>query len=79
MGDAWTVRELHVYEDSECEGDPVQATSVFSKPSLPSKEDTIQFTFHVPRHRRHPAREAPVVVGLVTQTLPRLVSLQAWS
>ena len=37
MGDAWTLRELHVYEDSECEGDPIQATSVFSKPSYPSK------------------------------------------
>ena len=41
MGDAWTLRELHVYEDSECEGDPIQATSVFSKPSLPSKKDIV--------------------------------------
>ena len=41
MGDGWTVRELHVYEDSECEGDPIQATSVFSKPSYPSKKDIV--------------------------------------
>ena len=41
MGDSWTVRELHVYEDSECEGDPIQATSVFSKPSKPDRSDIV--------------------------------------
>ena len=41
MGSLWTVRELHVYDDSECEGDPIQATSVFSKPSYPSKKDIV--------------------------------------
>ena len=39
MGDAWTIRELHVYEDSECEGDPIQATSVFSEPSKPDRSE----------------------------------------
>ena len=41
MGDSWTVRELHVYEDSECEGDPIQVTSVFSKPSKPDRSDIV--------------------------------------
>ena len=41
MGDSWTVRELHVYEDSDCEGDPIQVTSVFSKPSKPDRSDIV--------------------------------------
>ncbi len=51
MGDSWTVRELHVYEDSECEGDPIQATSVFSKPSKPDRSDIVDGWVHVARGR----------------------------
>ena len=41
MGDRWTVREFHVYEDPGCAGDPLQVDTVFSEPDSSSKNSVV--------------------------------------